>query len=140
MQHQLDEKTSSAKLQLPRLLGLLVFYQQIRLIFHVKCIHVFMSNVIVRSYTSQFFKRFIYYFIIQAYRAKNVNPYHCFNYIWIEKVGFNMYFLATEYHLGLLKAKLARYRAQLIEPSSKSGAKVGLMFRLCISIAPLMYM
>ena len=33
-------------------------------------------------------------------------------------------FAATEYHLGLLKAKLARYRAQLIEPTSKSGAKV----------------
>ncbi|KAJ7596722.1 developmentally regulated GTP-binding protein [Mycena floridula] len=28
---------------------------------------------------------------------------------------------ATEYHLGLLKAKLAKYRAQLLEPASKSG-------------------
>lgn len=28
---------------------------------------------------------------------------------------------ATEYHLGLLKAKLARYRAQLLEPVGKSS-------------------
>ncbi|QRW00097.1 hypothetical protein RhiJN_28115 [Ceratobasidium sp. AG-Ba] len=28
---------------------------------------------------------------------------------------------ATEYHLGLLKAKLAKYRAQLLEPTTKSG-------------------
>ncbi|KAG8731055.1 hypothetical protein FRC12_019912 [Ceratobasidium sp. 428] len=28
---------------------------------------------------------------------------------------------ATEYHLGLLKAKLAKYRAQLLEPTSKGG-------------------
>lgn len=28
-------------------------------------------------------------------------------------------FSATEYHLGVLKAKLAKYRAQLLEPTSK---------------------
>ena len=31
---------------------------------------------------------------------------------------------ATEYHLGLLKAKLAKYRAQLIEGPKTSGPKV----------------
>ena len=29
----------------------------------------------------------------------------------------------TEYHLGLLKAKLAKYRQQLLEPSAKAGVK-----------------
>ncbi|WAQ97440.1 DRG2-like protein [Mya arenaria] len=29
----------------------------------------------------------------------------------------------TEYHLGLLKAKLAKYRQQLLEPTGKAGAK-----------------
>ena len=31
--------------------------------------------------------------------------------------------LATEYHLGTLKAKLAKYRGQLLEPSGKTGEK-----------------
>lgn len=31
--------------------------------------------------------------------------------------------LATEYHLGLLKAKLAKYRSQLLEPAGKSKDK-----------------
>ena len=33
------------------------------------------------------------------------------------------FYPATEYHLGLLKAKLAKYRSQLLEPSKKSGEK-----------------
>ncbi|KAK9739281.1 50S ribosome-binding GTPase [Popillia japonica] len=34
---------------------------------------------------------------------------------------------ATEYHLGLLKAKLAKYRSQLLEPSKKSEKGLGLL-------------
>lgn len=34
-----------------------------------------------------------------------------------------VFFSATEYHLGLLKAKLAKYRSQLLEPSKKGGDK-----------------
>ena len=30
---------------------------------------------------------------------------------------------ATEYHLGVLKAKLAKYRTQLLEPTGKKGEK-----------------
>jgi hypothetical protein len=30
---------------------------------------------------------------------------------------------ATEYHLGLLKAKLAKYRTMLLEPTGKAGPK-----------------
>ena len=32
-------------------------------------------------------------------------------------------FVATEYHLGTLKAKLAKYRGQLLEPTGKKGEK-----------------
>lgn len=35
----------------------------------------------------------------------------------------NIIIKATEHHLGLLKAKLAKYRAQLLEPTGKAGAK-----------------
>ena len=32
---------------------------------------------------------------------------------------------ATEYHLGLLKAKLSKYRSQLLEPPRKSEPGLG---------------
>ncbi|KAJ8317877.1 hypothetical protein KUTeg_002968 [Tegillarca granosa] len=38
-----------------------------------------------------------------------------------------VYIKATEYHLGLLKAKLAKYRQQLLEPTGKSGQKSTLL-------------
>ena len=36
---------------------------------------------------------------------------------------FHVIFSATEYHLGLLKAKLAKYRSQLLEPTGKGKDK-----------------
>ncbi|KAE9410656.1 P-loop containing nucleoside triphosphate hydrolase protein [Gymnopus androsaceus JB14] len=39
----------------------------------------------------------------------------------IKEIEEEMARIATEYHLGLLKAKLARYRQQLLEPTTKSG-------------------
>lgn len=51
--------------------------------------------------------------IINKYNNKLNNGFYLFK--WTFK--FN---LATEYHLGLLKAKLAKYRSQLLEPTKKS--------------------
>lgn len=34
-----------------------------------------------------------------------------------------LFHTATEYHLGVLKAKLAKYRTQLLEPQGKKGEK-----------------
>ena len=42
---------------------------------------------------------------------------HCFQHCY-------KLYTATEYHLGLLKAKLAKYRSQLLEPSKTGAGKV----------------
>ncbi len=46
--------------------------------------------------------------------------------------------IATEYHLGVLKAKLAKYRAQLLEPTTKSKEK-GEGFDVFISLSTHFY-
>ena len=46
----------------------------------------------------------------------------------------NIFYTATEYHLGLLKAKLAKYRSQLLEPSKKSEKGEGFQSSLTFYI------
>ena len=57
-----------------------------------------------------------------------------YSFIKTREIHLNTFFLissATEYHLGLLKAKLAKYRAQLLEPSKSAGA--GKVQCVCVS-------
>jgi hypothetical protein len=56
-------------------------------------------------------------------RKIKVNPTAIFLKSFTFESNTSLLFSATEYHLGLLKAKLAKYRSQLLEPTGKAGAK-----------------
>uniref|UniRef100_A0A0N5AQ93 CID domain-containing protein n=1 Tax=Syphacia muris TaxID=451379 RepID=A0A0N5AQ93_9BILA len=75
----------------------------------------------------------IIYLILHVYNFSYIEGYIC----WCEmgilekiqeierEIGRTQKNKATEYHLGLLKAKLAKYRQQLLEPTTKGGTSKG---------------